>query len=310
MRTVKWLYPLIAVAFLAAAAVALAADTDSDLGSQANAIMKPMVRVTAGSAAGSGTIIYSEDREGTGECRTFVLTNHHVIDGAVHVTKKWDNLKQRYFYAEENDRVQVEVFQYMRGGRTVVAQPIEADIIAYDADHDIALLELDYPIKLDAVAKFLPVDRKLRMLQPVWAVGCGLRVDPIVTAGHVMDLEELIDHKTYTMASADIIWGNSGGAVFVSDGGAFYFVGIPSRVRVAYYQAVTYMGYFVPIERIRGWLASQKLTFLLDESVTPTAALEERAKMAKPRGDEAAPPGANVDPAPPPGSDEAKALEE
>ena len=252
---------------------------DADLGLEANAVLKPLVRVKANNATGSGTLIYSEDREENGEFQTFVLTNHHVVDDAIHVVKKWDSLLGKWISTEVNDQVTVELFQYLRDGKTVISQPIQADVVAHKADEDLALLRLDYPIKLTNVAVMLPADNHLRLLQPVWAVGCSVGVDPIVTVGHINDLEELIDHKPYIMASADIIYGNSGGAVFTRVNGQFYFVGIPSRVRVTYSQALTHMGYFIPIDRIRRFFKAQKLTFLTDPNVTPTESFKERDRI-------------------------------
>jgi S1-C subfamily serine protease len=254
---------------------------DSDLGPEANAVLKPLVRVKTSSATGSGTVIYSEDREDTGEFKTFILTNHHVVSDAIHVVKKWDSLSATWINVEENDRVTVEVFAYLRDGRTVMSQPIQAEVVAHKEDEDLALLKLDFPDRLTIVAPMLPADLALRLLQPVWAVGCSVGVDPIVTVGHINDLEELIEHKPYVMASADIIYGNSGGAVFTRSGEDFYFIGIPSRVRVTYSQALTHMGYFIPINRIRRFFKAQKLTFLLDKNVTPTESFEAREKVRR-----------------------------
>lgn len=254
---------------------------DADLGPEANAVLKPLVRVKAGSAMGSGTVIYSEDREDNGEYQTFVLTNHHVISGGIHIVRKWDSLTAKWIHSEENDRVTVEVFTYLRSGKTVMSQPIRADIVAHNEEEDLAILRLDYPEKLTNVATLLPVDENLKLLQHVWAVGCSVGVDPIVTTGHINDLEELIEHKPYIMASADIIYGNSGGAVFTCVDDVFYFVGIPSRVSVTYSQALTHMGYFIPIDRIRRFFKAQKLTFMLDDTVTPTECFDVRERVRR-----------------------------
>lgn len=55
-------------------------------------ILYPSVRVLNGSGGGSGTILYSDDRDKEGQFLTFVLTNHHVVDNLIHITRKWDNL--------------------------------------------------------------------------------------------------------------------------------------------------------------------------------------------------------------------------
>ena len=262
---------------------AVCAAQDCDLGRIGNGIMKPLVRVSTRSASGSGVVVYSADREKSGEYQTFVLTNHHVVSDAIHVARKWDSLRQRWIYSEQNDLVTVELFSYLREGRTVIGSPIKATIVAHKDEEDLALLKLDYPLQVPHVAELLPADKPLRLADEVWAVGCSLGVDPLATYGRITDLEEMIDHRPYVMASADIVYGNSGGGVFTEDSVAasgFYFIGVPSRIMVMRNgQALTHMGYFIAITRIRGWLGAQKLTFLLDTSVTPTQSFEERGRL-------------------------------
>jgi S1-C subfamily serine protease len=251
-----------------------------DLSPDAAAIYKPLVRVSTANGSGSGVILYSEDREKNGEFRTFVLTNHHVVSSAIHVVRKWDSLRQRYYNTEANDRVKVEVFTYLRAGRTVIGRPIPAEIRAHKEEEDMALLELDYPLPIPKCAVLLPANLELSLLQPVWAVGCSLGEDPIATAGHIMDLEELIENKPYILASAQIIYGNSGGGVFAKIKGTIYFIGIPSRIRVMRNgQALSHMGFFVPPARIRRFFKLQQLDFLLDPDVTPAESFKARAKL-------------------------------
>jgi hypothetical protein len=250
-------------------------------------VLYPCVRVLNGSGGGSGTVVYSEDRENTGDFQTFVVTNHHVVDNLIKVTKVWDNLTKSYRFEEQNDLAEVEMFQYANGGRTVTKFSVKADIIAYITDEDIALLKLRHPFQIPFVAKVLPTGQNLRLFQEIYAVGCPLLVDPMFTKGEITDLDNLIDNKSYTGGTANIIWGNSGGAV-VSEfpDGEWYFCGIPARGYGAPNgQFVTYLGYYVSADRIRGFIASQKLEFLIDTTKTPVQCMEERAKMQK-RSDE------------------------
>jgi S1-C subfamily serine protease len=176
-------------------------------------LLYPVVRVTSGRGGGSGTVLYSEDREGIGEYQTFVMTNHHVIDNLIRVQKKWDSLLGKYIYVEDNDLAEVELFSYANGGKTVTRVPVKAEIIAWDADEDVALLKLLHPFKVEFTARILPKDRILSLFQEVYAVGCPDLVDPIFTKGEVTDLDFIDDKRSYVMTSADIIWGNSGGAL-------------------------------------------------------------------------------------------------
>ena len=242
-------------------------------------MLYPVVRVTVAGSGGSGTILYSEDR-GDG-CQSYALTNPHVIAGAIKVKEEWSSLLQADVKRESNDPVKVEVFRYADGSRQDVCDSYVAMLVAHDKRHDLALVKLKTDRKLDHVAVMLPPDAKVTIFQPIWAVGCSLLHPPVVTEGIVDYLDDIIDRKVYWLGSASIIYGNSGGAVFVRDGDGYRFVGVPSRVAVAWNQAVTHMGYFVPVTRIREWLADEKLAFLLDGKSTPTECFEERKKLQK-----------------------------
>jgi hypothetical protein len=246
-------------------------------------VLYPVVRVLNGQGGGSGTVVYSEDREGTGEYSSFVITNNHVIDNLVKVVKVWDNMSQSYRYEEQNDLADVELFSYANGGALVTKTNVKADVIAYVADEDIALLRLRHTFKIEFVAKVLPPGKNLRLFQEVYAVGCPLLIDPMFTKGEVTDIECLLENKAYTGSTANIIWGNSGGAVMsVFDDGEWYFCGVPSRGTVApNNQFLTYLGYAITPDRIWKFINSQKLTFLVDPTKTPTQCLEERAKTKK-----------------------------
>ena len=257
--------------------------TADELDTKLEKILYPCVRVLNGQGGGSGTVVYSEDREKTGEFQSFVLTNHHVIDNLIHVQRIWDNLTQSYRYVEHNDMADVELFSYANGGNTITKFTVKAEIVAYVADEDIALLKIRHPFEIKYKTKILPAGKQLRLFQEIYAVGCPLLEDPLFTKGEVTDLENLIDNKPYIGGTADIIWGNSGGAVISKfDDGEWYFCGIPSRGRLApNWQFVSWLGYYVTPDRIRGFIASQKLDFLIDATKTPTQCLEERAKMRK-----------------------------
>jgi S1-C subfamily serine protease len=284
----KFLSVILCVAFLAssayAAETAAATPTNStaaDLVDQKlQKVLYPVVRVLNGSGGGSGTVVYSEDREGKGEFQNFVLTNHHVVDNLIHVEKVWDNLTRSYKFVEKNDLAEVELFAYANGGATVTKTAVKADVVAYVATEDIALLKLRHTFKIEFTARILPPGKNLRLFQEIYAVGCPLLVDPMFTQGEVTDIENLIDNVAYTGGTANIIWGNSGGAVMSQFGDEWYFCGIPSRGYGAQNgQFVTYLGYYIPPSRIQLFITSQKLDFLVDPSKTPTQSMEEREKI-------------------------------
>lgn len=266
--------------FLVLGSMAFADDIDTKI----DKVLSPCVRVTTnnGQSGGSGTVLYSEDREKTGKFQTFILTNHHVIEHLLKVDRVWDNLTQSYKYVENNELADVELFTYQDGGRTVANTKVKAEVVAYKSDEDIALLKLQHSLQVKSMLKILPVDKPLRLFQEIYAVGCPLLVDPMFTRGQVTDIEYIIEKKKYTGGSAEIIWGNSGGAVITQVGDEFYFCGIPSHGKGAPNgQFVTYLGYYITPERINEFIHSQKLEFLLNTSITPTQSFDERKKMQK-----------------------------
>lgn len=242
-------------------------------------ILYPVVRVTTGSVGGSGTIVYSEDR-GDG-CQTFVLTNHHVIAEAIKIKTEWSSLLQMDIKKEVNDEVKVEIFRYDDGHRQDFTDACQAEIVAHDRAHDLALLRLKTSRKVQYVAKILPENVRIHLFERAWASGCSLLHPPVVTEGTINYLNDVIDNKTFYMTTAQIIYGNSGGAVFYEHNGDYYFIGIPSRVAISGFQAVSHMGYFIPIDRIRQWLKDEHLEFLLDPKVKPSDCFKQREQLRK-----------------------------
>jgi hypothetical protein len=204
-----------------------------------------------------------------------------VIDSAISIVQEWNSLKGRYENIEKRDRVKVELFVYDYG-KVIATQDFEADIVAHTEAHDLAVLQLYYPREIEEVAPLLPTESRLRLFQPVYAVGCSLLHEPIATRGEITDLEDMIDGKVYTMMSAQIIFGNSGGAVFTSQDDTWYLIGVPSRVAVSRGSAVTHMGWFIPIERINEWISEQYLTFLVNDYDTPNECFKKRKEMLQP----------------------------
>ena len=242
-------------------------------------MLYPVVRVSTGPAAGSGTVVYSEDR-GDG-CQTYVLTNHHVVEAAIHIKEQWSSLLQRDVKREANEPVTVEIFRYADGSTQDVADSYQADIVAQDKGHDLALVKLRTGRKIAHVARLLPSGTKVAIFEPIWAVGCSLRHPPVVTQGIIDYLDDVIEQKLYWLGSANIIYGNSGGAVFVERDGRYFWIGVPSRVAVTWSQAITHMGYFCPVPRVRQWITDEYLLFLTDPVAKPTNCFAKREELRK-----------------------------
>jgi len=68
---------------------------------------------------------------------------------------------------------------------------------------------------------------------------------------------------------------NSGGAVFEKE--SMQFVGVPSRITVSLFgQAITHMGYFIPVDRVYKFLDEQIFEFIYDPAQTPSACAKRR----------------------------------
>lgn len=247
-------------------------------------VLFSQVRVKTDKAGGSGTIIYSQPAE-DGVFHTYALTCHHVVDEAVKVKSEWDPRVGRERKRELRQLVTVEFFDYSNvlHGNRPLNYSCDAEIVAYDKDHDMALLKLRTVKPAGYVAKLMaPGDEKrLQIGAPTVAVGCALLHDPVLTQGILTHMGDEIDGKLYWMSSAQIIFGNSGGAMFAADGPDYEFIGIPSRIAVAGWSApITHMGYFSPSTRVHEFFDEQTYQFLTPGSgATEQSCEEERARI-------------------------------
>ena len=238
----------------------------------------PTVRVRTKKAGGSGTVVYSETYKD--EVYTYVITNHHVVADSVKVEKKWDSVLKRKVDKEILDTVFVEFFRYNNYSHTVGSFAVEADIVAYsevDGGQDWALLRVrDKENKADWVANMFQLKEleNIHIFDKVYAVGASLGHPPVASDGHISYMDDEIDHYKYWMSSAPTIFGNSGGAVYRwnDDNKQYEYIGIPSRISIQPMgfsaDAITHMGYFIPIDRIYNLLEENDYQFIYDSSVS------------------------------------------
>uniref|UniRef100_A0A6M3LSF4 Putative trypsin-like peptidase domain containing protein n=1 Tax=viral metagenome TaxID=1070528 RepID=A0A6M3LSF4_9ZZZZ len=242
----------------------------------------PIVRVTTGQAGGSGTLVYSKpvnDPATQDKYSTYVLTNFHVIAGAISRTSEWDSDLKKNVQVEHRGTVYVEIFQYRGVSTTIGVLKVESDIAVYNENEDMALLHLRTEKQIKNIADIaIPGSvPELVVMSPTVAVGCSLLFPPLPTTGILTRLNLLVYSLPYHMSSSQIIYGNSGGAMFVGDTGRF--IGIPSLVAVAGWSTpITHMGLFIPIERICTWLKKQHYQFIYDGKYTEKVCLEDREK--------------------------------
>ncbi len=242
----------------------------------------PVVRVSTAMSGGSGTVIYSEDRSKKGEFETFIITNHHVVEAAITIVKQWSALYGMEIQVEKRKTVRVEVFRYENLSKMVGRESFDADIVAHDKTHDIALLKLRAKRKAGHIARLISRDvaRNIYLFDKVIITGCSLSHPPLVSLGAITSLNDEIDNKEYWMSNAQITFGNSGGAVFKEDGDHWSFVGIPSRVSAIFSGPISHMGYFIPMPRIYNWLEEEHLDFIFDKNKTPKECFDEREELA------------------------------
>ncbi len=243
----------------------------------------PVVRVFAQKAAGSGTIIYSKpDPKNPDEYQTFILTNEHVIDDLIKHKKDWDSLLKQNIEKEFLEMAKVETFSYVNMSTVDSSNRYNAEIIAYDKAHDLAVLKLDSPRKFEYVAKLIPRERikDLRLFMDIVVSGCSLAHEPFCTFGQLTFLKEIIDQKRYLMSSGNGYFGNSGGALFLKDTGEL--IGVPSRltgVQLGFgIDMVSFMLFSAHPERIYEFIDEQELRFLYDPNDDYYSAMERRKK--------------------------------
>jgi len=250
------------------------AKTSQEIKQKHEQMFYPTVRVRTKKAGGSGTVVYSQ--EYNGEVYTYVITNHHVVADSVKVEKKWDSVLKRKVDKEILDTVYVEFFRYNNYSHTVGSFAVEADIVAYsevDGGQDWALLRVrDKENKADWVANLFKLGEidNIHIFDKVFAVGASLGHPPVASEGHISYMDDEIDHYKYWMSSAPTIFGNSGGAVYRWNSGnkQYEYIGIPSRISIQPMgfsaDAITHMGYFIPIDRIYHLLEDNDYQFIYD----------------------------------------------
>ena len=258
----------------------------------------PTVRVRTKKAGGSGTMVYSKKNKIDGEVYTYVITNQHVISDSVTIEKKWDPVLKRKVDKEKLDTVYVEFFRYNNYSHTVGSFAVEADIVAYsevNGGQDWALLRVrDKENTADWVANMFPLDDidNVHIFDKSYAVGASLGHPPVASEGMITYMDDEIDSYKYWMSSAPTIFGNSGGAVYRwSDNRKQYeYIGIPSRISVQpsgfSADAITHMGYFIPIDRVYKLLDENDYQFIYDDSKSIEDCNKARKKKQAPEKDD------------------------
>lgn len=252
-------------------------------------VLFSQVRVKTDKSGGSGTIIYSQPDKDGKNYHTYAITCWHVIDEAISIKNEWDSRVGRERKRETRKLVTVEFFDWTNvpHGQRPLNYSADAEIVAYDKDHDMAILRLRTIKPAPYVAKILEKGKETALQIGTSVVACGsaLLHDPVLTNGIITHFGDEIDGKLYWMSNAQIIFGNSGGALFVEDeDGVYKFIGIPSRISVAGFGSpITHLGYFSPITRVFEFFEEQKYQFLTPGSNYTEDQCEQLRKKLKER---------------------------
>ena len=246
-------------------------------------VLRANCRIRSGNVGGSGTVIYSKENE-DGGFSTYILTNHHVVENNIKVDKKWSPLLKRDVKVDVLGTVEAHFFKFQHKSRAIGATAIEADIMTYDKDEDLALLRLRDDEGVNAVAKLYPrgQESSLRLGMGLICIGCGLGEPPVITAGRLSCFNREIDNKEFWLSTAASIYGNSGGAVYIED--TSEFIGVPARIAVTGIlggDAITHLSYLIPITRVYKFLEDQMFRFIYDPSFTEAGEAKEREKKQK-----------------------------
>ena len=221
-------------------------------------MLYPTVLVRLGNGSGSGTVIYSKQNEDQ-EYESYVLTNWHVIQGYVKVTKVWNSDKQENVETETRRPVNVDLWEYNNFSTAVGTIGRLAHIKAYDKSRDLALLQIsDTERAMPYVAMLYPedVDEGPWIFQTVYAVGAGLGKPPFPTMGLLAGYGRDQDGNALYLSTSPIIYGNSGGSLYVySPRNHYELIGVPSMVSAyGWGSVVSHMAWSRPISEIRLFL--------------------------------------------------------
>ncbi len=248
----------------------------ADCGPQHEEMLNTAVRINT---SGSGTVLYSKLHNDAWE--SYILTNFHVIARQITIREVWDGMQGKKIKRETREPVTAFWFDYIKCARSVGTRGRIADIVAHDEQRDLALLRLrDTERGVERIAHMLPEDESPKLGQTVWAIGAGLGFPPSMTSGEMAFAEQMIEGYRYQLATAPIIFGNSGGSLFsYSEVRKQYeMIGVPSRVSASGFQAVTHMGWSIPTETMRTFLRNNYYGFIIgDAYIKP----EDRKPPAK-----------------------------
>lgn len=266
---------ILCAAILIAFALPASADAPKQ---QHEEMLYPTVLVTTGTGrgSGSGTVIYSEMK--AGEWQSYVLTNHHVVNNAISIQKIFDPGEQETKEVEMRRPVNIDIYEYNDYSTAIGTTGRTGNIVAYDKLRDLALIQIDdkeRPVKY--VGELYPEDVDGPWIfQETFAVGSGLGAPPFPTVGLLSGYGKDKDGRALYLSSSPIIFGNSGGSLWVKSQRGYELIGVPSMVSAyGWGNVVSHMGWSRPISEIRIFLRENDYGYLLGDPIEEIPENEE-----------------------------------
>ncbi len=264
---------MLVAAFIGGPAVA---QPPSDIQQMNEEMLYPTVLVASRGGTGSGTVLFSAEIDG--EIHTYVLTNFHVVRGLVSFSEEWDVDEGKNVKVERRQPADIKWFVYNEGSRAVGTAGQMADIVAYDKHNDLALLRTrNKESAVPYVARIADDDEPLYLFERSFAVGAGLGYPPFATEGMISSNDLRWKDRTFILSSSPIIFGNSGGSLYVWDEDHYELVGVPSAVSATGWggQAVTHMAWAIRMEDIYAFLRANEFGFVVGDEPEEDEATEE-----------------------------------
>ena len=220
------------------------------------------VTIKSDSSEGSGVV---KTREVDGKKVNFVWTAAHVVEGLRKVEEVIDSKSgtKRQLVTFKDAAI---VKELVEEGRRVGELKMDASVIRYSKDQDLALLRVRKSNFVQASAVFY-LDTKIPAIgTELYHVGSllGQMGANSMTSGIVSQIGRTIDKEEFDQSTATSFPGSSGGGVYTKDGA---YVGMLVRGAGEGFNLV------VPIRRIRKWAKEIALDWAIDDNAkAPTEA--------------------------------------
>ena len=249
-------------------------------------VLYPTVRVISLDAGGSGTVVYS--KKNNNKVESYIMTNFHVVEDAITIEEKWVPHLGKKMDKEFKKTVRIETFNYNNYSRCIGSNSIEADIVAYDQEEDMALLKTrDFENVISHIAHIFPIDNidGVCIFDNVYNVGASLGHPPLATKGEIAYLDDEIDNYKFWLITAASTFGSSGGATmrFSVDRVRWEYIGMPSVGECAPdgITTISHMVYIIPIDRIHKFWDDNCYQFIYNQNADIDKCHETREKNKK-----------------------------